>query len=466
MARTQANELQIKNRVLTGASLVPEMMFYDETFSYSSGDQVFWQGEQYTCNTNITGTTEGDLSSSPDLSADWDKSPNAAYSVYPSIAEDIHNTRTDITFDTERYTSPYFSVVGGTIVVNSNGVYLLSLTMNTNNVGSGTRTSSEAFIQLDTGSGFSDIPNLVIDMYNRDTVNGKDTGSIMIPIALNSGDVLKVQAIASADGRIQTIPLGCTITLFGLDTISGPRGDTGPVGPSGDLRWLGVWSAGSYNQFDTVEYQGSSYVCLVNGTTSIAGSNLGTDWDLVALKGADGAGATITVQKDGANIQNTPHGTLNFSGLEVQDAGAGVADISLISSTCRCTNDTEQTFSNTAVAIQLANISNTTEVTASGTTFTINATGKYDIKAKINIANIGNGRSVPFTYFELNGTQDIESKYYIYSRSTASGEGSSTTNTTRDLVAGDVIEFYVVNDTANNIKTITNESSFEIEYRG
>ena len=329
MARTQADERQIKNRVLTGASMAPELGFYDETFNYSSGDSVFWNNEKYICNTNIIGTTEGDLTAAPDISGDWDRQPNASYSVYPSIVQTIGTSRIDVGFDTERYSSPYFSLSGSEIVINSTGTFIVSVSMSSDNTGS-TRSSTKAYLQLDTGSGYSDVPNFQLDVYNRDSTNGRTTPSLTIPMSFTAGDKIKLQAISTHATAVQTNLGGCNITIFGLDAISGPRGPMGLVGPSGDIRWMGAYASGTYNEHDTVEYQGSTYTCLVNGTTTSPPGTAGVDWDLVAKKGNDGAGATITVLDDNASVPNTPHGTLNFdAGIDAVDAGSGVVDISV-----------------------------------------------------------------------------------------------------------------------------------------
>ena len=73
----------------------------------------------------------------------------------------------------------------------------------------------------------------------------------------------------------------------------GTTGDTGPAGPTGPrgLNWRGTWSSGvTYAKDDAVYYNGSSYVA-----TAIVGAGLvpGVSglWDLVAQKGASGAGA-------------------------------------------------------------------------------------------------------------------------------------------------------------------------------
>ena len=72
----------------------------------------------------------------------------------------------------------------------------------------------------------------------------------------------------------------------GLQGVPGGIGLTGDPGTPGDIDWKGSFVAGNYIVNDTVEYEGSSYVC----TNSTAGQ-LPTDtvfWDLVAGKGGKG----------------------------------------------------------------------------------------------------------------------------------------------------------------------------------
>lgn len=78
----------------------------------------------------------------------------------------------------------------------------------------------------------------------------------------------------------------------------GGQGDPGPAGPTGPrgLSWKGTWSAGgNYAKDDAVYYNGSSYVAVANIGTSGAVPGVSANWDIVAQKGASGAGAgTIT----------------------------------------------------------------------------------------------------------------------------------------------------------------------------
>jgi len=70
-----------------------------------------------------------------------------------------------------------------------------------------------------------------------------------------------------------------------------PRGDTGAAGPAGPtgIDWQGAWSAGTYTVRQSVSHNGSSWIATT--TTTEEPSISATDWDLIALKGTDGAGS-------------------------------------------------------------------------------------------------------------------------------------------------------------------------------
>jgi hypothetical protein len=81
-----------------------------------------------------------------------------------------------------------------------------------------------------------------------------------------------------------------TITIEGSP---GPQGPIGPIGPSGGAgTWVGAYSATTdYVLFDTVFYNGSSYICISPST-----GNLPTDttyWSLMAQKGDTGSEGPI-----------------------------------------------------------------------------------------------------------------------------------------------------------------------------
>jgi microcystin-dependent protein len=81
----------------------------------------------------------------------------------------------------------------------------------------------------------------------------------------------------------------------GATGAAGATGATGATGPAWD-QWQGAWlTATAYVVLDTVENDGSSYICTAGHTSGAStepgtGASFATVWDLVAAKGADGLG--------------------------------------------------------------------------------------------------------------------------------------------------------------------------------
>ena len=77
---------------------------------------------------------------------------------------------------------------------------------------------------------------------------------------------------------------------------AGPQGAIGPAGPQGpagtngtSFRWEGVYNPlTTYDANDAVEYDGSAFICVINGTSGILPSSLSANWDLLAQKGYTG----------------------------------------------------------------------------------------------------------------------------------------------------------------------------------
>jgi hypothetical protein len=84
----------------------------------------------------------------------------------------------------------------------------------------------------------------------------------------------------------------------GPQGLRGPDGPQGPPGPTGTrgLNWRGTWSASTtYAKDDAVFHNGSSYVATIAIAAGGAVPGANSAWDIVAAKGASGAGAgTIT----------------------------------------------------------------------------------------------------------------------------------------------------------------------------
>jgi hypothetical protein len=91
----------------------------------------------------------------------------------------------------------------------------------------------------------------------------------------------------------------------GTDGTNGTNGTNGTDGVDGtdgvSFTWQGAWvTSTAYAVNDVVENDGSSHICILGHTSSASdepgvGVNTATYWELVAQKGADGAGAgTVT----------------------------------------------------------------------------------------------------------------------------------------------------------------------------
>jgi len=471
MARTQLDERGIANKVITGTSFRDEMKIYDETKAYLQGDRVIWQNNWWEALGSITPTSEGNLTSAPDINtAGWKKVEPPVFSVHPSVSQTFDNSaRTIINFNTIDTPDDSFSLNGPEIVVQSTGTFIITATITTLNTTSN-RDSSYVYFQLDTGSGFADIPDVKMTLYNRGYSDGEMTGTYILPYTFNFGDKIRFQVIGRTADSQSTVTAGCRVNVFAAQSVSGPKGDKGDKGDTGqpgDVIWRGPYnSSTTYNDNDAVEYLGTSYVSIVNNNAETP-SDTATNWDILAKKGADGSGAQINIADEGVNIPNTPHGTLNFhGGFDVTDQGGGTAGIGLIkNSIASCTNGASQTFANVAISVNLANSINTTEVSINETTgiITINEFGTYRIWYKTTVSNTTSTRSNPHVYFELNGATFFESTVHMYSRNTTSGNATAFYTIPKFLNQGDEIQFFVANDVNANLTLNTGESFFYIE---
>lgn len=115
----------------------------------------------------------------------------------------------------------------------------------------------------------------------------------------------------------------------GIQGETGPQGPTGPTGPTGPagpewLDWKGSWSAGSYDEGDGVQHNGSTY--RANTTTSQEPPH--ADWDLVASKGQDGLGTGDVV----GPLSSTDNSIAVFDGTTgklIKDGGSTIANLAL-----------------------------------------------------------------------------------------------------------------------------------------
>lgn len=132
------------------------------------------------------------------------------------------------------------------------------------------------------------------------------------------GDIVDYNGSSYANKVNSTGNLPTNTTYWALLAEKGATGATGSTGATGatgaagangsngadglDITWLGAYAGGtSYVINDAVSYDGSSYICILASTGNLPTN--GTYWNLMASKGATGAG-TGDVSKVGTPVNN------------------------------------------------------------------------------------------------------------------------------------------------------------------
>lgn len=119
-------------------------------------------------------------------------------------------------------------------------------------------------------------------------------------------------------------------TYWDILSSKGDRGDQGIQGIqglTGLIDWRNTWVSDNYTVGQSVEYNGSSYICKLNTISEEVPTNT-TYWNLLSAKGDNGttgSGSTIIVKNNGVPVTGTPHTEIDFIGnvFSVVDEGSG-----------------------------------------------------------------------------------------------------------------------------------------------
>ena len=177
-----------------------------------------------------------------------------------------------------------------------------------------------------------------------------------------------------------------------------PQGEPGPAGPPGPkgLNWQGAWDAArSYVVDDAVSYEGSSWRA-VRDNTNVAPAE-GADWAIVARKGDDVSGGTVTeVSAAGplsvTNATTTPNISLGV--VPAANGGTGLSSPGAAGSFLRSDGGSWASGPLAASDIPAGSgsyIQNTTSQQESSN-FNINGNGKADIFDAATQYSIGGSR--------------------------------------------------------------------------
>ena len=186
----------------------------------------------------------------------------------------------------------------------------------------------------------------------------------------------------------------------------GDKGDTGDTGAAGDIVWKGDWSAGTYNENDAVQNDGSSYVANTTTTDEPPSS----DWDLMASKGDQGIPGTT---KEHASFYLSTGGVTGVSSAET-----------------------------TLVLNSTASNSNGAVFSLSSNQVTVNKTAPYLIMAECYFNTGGSSRSEYTIWLESDGVDVPGTRSGIYSRGYDSGS-TGAFSTVSYVISGTVFQMQI-----------------------
>ena len=278
-------------------------------------------------------------------------------------------TTTPITvnLDTTRYNSngSIFTLSNDEITVNTDIRALIIFRVSID-IGSGTaRSTSTAYIERDTGSGFSEVDGSRIFMYNRTLGNGSQTGTGQLVLDVSSGDKFRIQAVRNTGtDTLVTIADGSGLTI--TDLMGGEAGPSGAAGSSGSSGSSGTSGAnGSSGSSGTSGANGSSGSSGTSGTSGANGSSGSS-----GTSGANGSsGSSGTSGANGANGSSGSSGSSGTSGANGSSGSSGTSGTSFVGSITGTTSNGILTYvnatNNLAVESNLTYNSSTSVLTLS-----------------------------------------------------------------------------------------------------
>lgn len=247
----------------------------------------------------------------------------------------LTTTRTVINLDTTMTNNDgtTYSLASDEVTIGTDGFYLITYAV-AGDLATGTRDSYHAYLQLDTGVGYSDIDGTFIGGYTR--ITGEETSAAgSFVYELSNGDKLRLSADATAANAVNTVADGSRLSLVLLSGAVGPQGPAGSVSPlttKGDLFGFSTVDArlpvGTNDQVLTADSTQSLGIKWADASTFTGGTygasssyhaNLtGTtdsrkdDADEIYVKGSVTATAIISAGTTLFQLSETPSSTIHF----------------------------------------------------------------------------------------------------------------------------------------------------------
>ena len=148
-----------------------------------------------------------------------------AFSAYDNTGgTSIDSGWTDVPLDTERKKTPDFTHLASSaeVTIGQDTTYLVSATVAIAQTSVGSRSEAQMKVQINTGSGFTDIPGTFLTIYSRTTTQGKGAVTKVFILDLEDGDILKMQAQRESGSGGLVLSAGSELTIT---TLGGGGGD-------------------------------------------------------------------------------------------------------------------------------------------------------------------------------------------------------------------------------------------------
>jgi len=138
------------------------------------------------------------------------------FDCYESTSTNV-NSGAVVPFDQTRQNSDgaIFSLSSGVVTISETGVYVFNFQTTTSTTSGVARSTTYAWLEQNTGGGFSAVAGSYHYMYNRTTGNGESTGSSSLVLSVTSGYSYRVYCqIYSGTDTVGTLANASRLTIM------------------------------------------------------------------------------------------------------------------------------------------------------------------------------------------------------------------------------------------------------------
>ena len=215
--------------------------------------------------------------------------PPRFFDVYDNTGGQTFTTGTiTVNLDTTRLDSGdgAFTLASDVVTINKDATYVITYRVSVEVVGSNNRSGGRAWLEIDTGGGFSEVDGSRAYTYNRQQGDSENTAVAMVILDLNVGDELRVRAARQhGTATLSTIADSSSLSIFtagsqGAKGAAGEKGDTG----SGSNIIVQKDDVTVGTVTDELNFEGAGVTSVVDDgsnktTVTIGGGAYGSEYD-------------------------------------------------------------------------------------------------------------------------------------------------------------------------------------------